>query len=117
MPLLPGPHRSHGGAPGNRSGEDRRGVGVRDLRPLHRRRAATLRLAFHSGVNAVTAADFAACREHFNEQEIVLIVAVCAMFGYLNRWNNTMATALEDEPAAFADATLAPLGWDAEKYR
>ena len=78
---------------------------------------AALRLAFHSGANAATAADFAACREHFNEQEIVSIVAVCAMFGYLNRWNDTMATAHEDEPAAFADATLAPLGWDAEKHR
>lgn len=78
---------------------------------------AALRLAFHSGANAATAADFAECREHFSDQEIVSIVAVCAMFGYLNRWNDTMATALEDEPAAFADATLAPLGWDAEKHR
>ena len=67
---------------------------------------AALRLAFNSGANAATPADFAACREHFDEQEIVAIVAVCALFGYLNRWNDTMATALEAEPGAFADETF-----------
>ncbi|GJM37756.1 MAG: fusion protein [Acidimicrobiales bacterium] len=77
---------------------------------------AALRLAFHSGANAATADDFTACRAHFNEPEIVSIVAVCALFGYLNRWNDTMATALEDEPAAFAETTLAPLGWHADKH-
>lgn len=78
---------------------------------------AALRLAFNSGANAATPADFDACREHYDEQQIVSIVAVCALFGYLNRWNDTMATALEDEPSAFADQTLAPLGWEADRHR
>lgn len=77
---------------------------------------AALRLAYHSGANAATAADFAACREHYSEREIVSIVAVCAFFGYLNRWNDSMATALEAEPADFAGSTLAPLGWEASKH-
>lgn len=78
---------------------------------------AALRLAFNSGANAATPADFAACREHYDEEQIVSIVAVCALFGYLNRWNDTMATPLEAEPGAFADETLAPLGWEADKHR
>ncbi|MFT5203018.1 MAG: alkylhydroperoxidase family enzyme [Candidatus Aldehydirespiratoraceae bacterium] len=75
-----------------------------------------LRLAFHSGANAATDDDFAECRRHFTQEQIVAIVAVCSLFGYLNRWNDTMATELEEEPAAFAAETLSPLGWVVDKH-
>lgn len=79
---------------------------------------AALRLAFHAGhvPNAVTPADFAACREHYTDEQITAIVAVCAFFGYLNRWNDTMATDLEDGPAAFGERVLGPGGWEAGKH-
>jgi hypothetical protein len=32
--------------------------------------------------------------------ELVEIVATVALFGYLNRWNDTMATDLEEHPCA-----------------
>jgi uncharacterized peroxidase-related enzyme len=35
-------------------------------------------------------------RLHWNEGEIVEILGVVALFGYLNRWNDSMGTALED---------------------
>ena len=38
-------------------------------------------------------------RAHWNEGEIVEILGVIALFGYLNRWNDSMGTKLE-EPAA-----------------
>ncbi|MEM7326957.1 MAG: carboxymuconolactone decarboxylase family protein [Actinomycetota bacterium] len=79
---------------------------------------AALRLAFHAGQvpNAATDEDFAACREFYTEEEIASIVSVCALFGYLNRWNDTMATTLEAEPTAFATANLSVNGWEAGRH-
>ena len=37
---------------------------------------------------------------------------VVGLFGFLNRWNDTMATALEDTPAALAGRTIGPHGWE-----
>lgn len=80
---------------------------------------AALRLAFNAGQapNAVTDADFAACKEHYTDDQIAAIVASISIFGYLNRWNDTMATDLEDVPAGFADRVLVDGGWDAGKHR
>lgn len=79
---------------------------------------AALRLALHSGQspNAVTDVDFAECRRHYSDDQITAIVAVCALFGYLNRWNDTMATTLEAVPAAIARDVLAPKGWTIGKH-
>jgi alkylhydroperoxidase family enzyme len=78
-----------------------------------------LRLAFHAGQhpNAVSDEDFAACREHFTDEQITAIVAVCALFGFLNRWNDTMATTLEDVPRDTAERVLAGQGWTIGKHR
>ena len=54
---------------------------------------------------------FEALREHFSEEAIVELVAVVSLFGWLNRWNDTMATELEGGPLAFASEHLAPGGW------
>jgi uncharacterized peroxidase-related enzyme len=66
--------------------------------------------------NAVTDADFAALRKHFSDEEIVELVGVIAFFGFLNRWNDTLATELEPVPIAFADKALAGTGWEAGKH-
>ncbi len=75
---------------------------------------AALELAFASGQhpNAVTDAHFDACREHFTEDQIAAIVAVCSLFGFLNRWNDTVATTLEAGPFDTAMRVLAPQGWE-----
>lgn len=39
-----------------------------------------------------------------------------AMFGHLNRWNDSMATTLEEEPIAFAEQTIAGTGWTVGKH-
>ena len=79
---------------------------------------AALRLALHAGQhpNAVTDADFDDCRRHYTDDQITAIVAVCALFGFLNRWNDTMATTLEAAPATVAQRVLAPQGWTAGKH-
>ena len=51
------------------------------------------------------------------EEEVVEIVASIALFGFLNRWNDTMATELEKLPAGVATDTLAStFGWEIGKH-
>ena len=59
---------------------------------------AALLLARDSALvpNLVGAEHFAALREHFDDAQIVELVAVSSLFGFLNRWNDTMSTPLED---------------------
>ncbi|MEM8985392.1 MAG: carboxymuconolactone decarboxylase family protein [Pseudomonadota bacterium] len=66
---------------------------------------AAIHVAMRAGMtpNAVTDEDFEVLKIHYNEKEIVEIVAVIAMFGFLNRWNSTLATELESMPASFAN--------------
>jgi uncharacterized peroxidase-related enzyme len=66
--------------------------------------------------NAVTDEMFAELRKHWDEEQIVEIIAVIAMFGFLNRWNDTFATPLEESPLAFGETHLAAQGWDAGKH-
>ncbi|MCH9750999.1 MAG: carboxymuconolactone decarboxylase family protein [Alphaproteobacteria bacterium] len=63
---------------------------------------AAINLAMKAGVvpNETEDADFDRLRTHFSEDEIVEIVAVISMFGFLNRWNSTLDTALEPVPLA-----------------
>jgi hypothetical protein len=67
--------------------------------------------------NAVTDDMFAELRKHWSEEQIVEIVGVIALFGFLNRWNDTMATPLEDEPIAIGERYLKRGGWTAGKHR
>ena len=55
-------------------------------------------------------------RKHWSEEQIVEIVGVIALFGFLNRWNDTLATPLEDAPLEFGERYLAAQGWDAGKH-
>ena len=68
-------------------------------------------------VNLPLAAEhFDALRRHFDEPQIVELVAVCALFGFLNRWNDTMSTELEGIPRSFATAHLRAAGWQVGKH-
>jgi uncharacterized peroxidase-related enzyme len=79
---------------------------------------AALDLAVAAGTvpNAVTDEMFAALRKHWDEEQIVEIVGVIAAFGFLNRWNDTMATPLEDEPIDVGERLLAQRGWSVGKH-
>lgn len=67
--------------------------------------------------NDVTDEMFAEMRKHWTKNQIVEIAAVIAYFGFLNRWNDTMATPLEAEPIEVGEKYLAPHGWKAGKHR
>ena len=80
------------------------------------RAALSLAQAGGSVPNQVEAAHFDAVKAHFSDAEIVEITAVIAAFGFLNRWNDTLATKLEDSPRAFAQANLGKAGWALGKH-
>lgn len=74
-------------------------------------------LAAASVPNAVTPEIGEALRRHWSDDEIVEIVGVVALFGYLNRWNDSMATTLEDIGVSAGERNLAAIGWTAGKHR
>jgi len=80
---------------------------------------AALRVACYGAMtpNQATQEHFDELYKHFDEGQVVEIVASIALFGYLNRWNDTMATELEELPAQVADATIGQsFGWEAGKH-
>ena len=82
------------------------------------RERAALRLARDAAQtpNAVTAAHFDELARHFDEGDLVELMAVIAIFGFLNRWNDSIATDLEESPLKTASAHLAAGGWQPGKH-
>ncbi len=74
---------------------------------------AALRLANDAAIvpNTVSDAHFEALQRHFTPEQIVELVAVVSLFGWLNRWNDTIATTLEPPALSFANDTLGKKGW------
>ena len=66
--------------------------------------------------NMVSDSDMDALKKHFDEDQIVEIVGVICLFGWLNRFNDTMATDLEQKPRAFAEAHLSGSGWTVGRH-
>ncbi len=81
------------------------------------RAALALAQAGASHPNGATQAHFDALQGHFSDAEICEIVAVIAIFGFLNRWNDTLATELEDSPLAYAESHLVSNGWKPERHK
>ena len=79
---------------------------------------AAIRLALKAGAlpNEASAADFDELKKHYSEEQIVEIVASIALFGYLNRWNDTMSTTLEPFPADVAERAIGAVGWKKGKH-
>ena len=55
-------------------------------------------------------------RLHWNDGEIVEILGVIALFGYLNRWNDSMGTELEKEAIESGEKHLKQRDWTAGKH-
>lgn len=69
---------------------------------------AALDFAFAAGAvpNEVTAEHYERMRKHWSDDQIVEILAAVCLYGFLNRWNDSMATDLEDGPRALAEQVL-----------
>lgn len=78
--------------------------------------ALTVAVASACVPNAVTDEMFAEMRQHWSEEQIVEIVATISMFGFLNRFNDTMATPLEAHPIEVGEKMLTQHGWTPGKH-
>ena len=81
------------------------------------RAALDFALAAAAVPNAVTEELQARLRAHWDEGQVVEILGVVALFGYLNRWNDSMATSLEAGAETFATEQLGGFGWDKGKHK
>lgn len=81
------------------------------------RAAFDLAVAASSVPNAVDDEISAEMRKHWDDGEIVEIMGVIALFGYLNRWNDSMGTQLEEPAAADGVKYLDKNGWTRGKHQ
>lgn len=77
---------------------------------------AALTIAFKAaGVpNEVEESDFDILKQHYDDGQIVEIVATIGLFGFLNRWNDTMATQVEMVPSNVTKRILTD--WEEGKH-
>ena len=66
--------------------------------------------------NGVTDADFERMLEHWDEGQVVEILAAVSLYGFLNRFNDSLATPLEEGSATFAEETIGEQGWTRGKH-
>ena len=79
---------------------------------------AALDLAFAAGIapNAVEPKNFEELRKHFTNTQIIEILATIAIGGFLNRWNDTIATVTDQESIDWASDVLSQVGWEPGKH-
>ena len=79
---------------------------------------AALRLAAAAGSvpNAVDQSHFDELHQYFNDKQILELISVIAMFGFMNRWNDTLAIPLKSGPLSYAKEHLKNSGWGSGKH-
>jgi alkylhydroperoxidase family enzyme len=80
---------------------------------------AALRFASAAGQapNAVTPEHHAELRTHYSDAEIAQILLQLCIGGWLNRWNDSLATVTDQASLDWAMQNLAAVGWDIGKHR
>ena len=66
--------------------------------------------------NASRPEHFEALRQHYDNEQIIEILAVNALAGWLNRWNDTIATVTDQESVDWATENLTEVGWSRGKH-
>ncbi|XOV80257.1 MAG: carboxymuconolactone decarboxylase family protein [Aestuariibacter sp.] len=73
-------------------------------------------LAAGSVPNAVDEPLMTRMKQHWNENQIVEILGAICLYGFLNRWNDSMATSLEEAPKKLGETVLKSGGWTGGKH-
>jgi uncharacterized peroxidase-related enzyme len=55
-------------------------------------------------------------KQHWRDDQIVELLAAVCLYGFLNRWNDSMATDLEDSPRQMGEKVLGPGGWTGGRH-
>ncbi len=80
------------------------------------RAALDFALAAGSVPNGVDEEVMKPLKAHWSEGQIVEILAAVCLYGFLNRWNDSMATDLEDVPRELGEKRLSEGGWTGGKH-
>ena len=80
------------------------------------RAALDFSLAASQVPNAVDATIQKRLHQHWNEGEIVEMLGVISLFGYLNRWNDSMGTTLEGDAIESGNQYLGKHGFEVGKH-
>ncbi len=80
------------------------------------RAAFDFALAAGSVPNAVDDELMDRLKAGWSEEQIVELLAAVCLYGFLNRWNDAMATDLEEAPKELGDRLLARGGWTGGKH-
>jgi uncharacterized peroxidase-related enzyme len=80
------------------------------------RAALTVAIGAGHSPSTVTDTEILELKKHFDDDQIAEIAGVISMFGFLNRWNDVLATRLEDEPRQFAEEELRSDGWNCGQH-
>jgi uncharacterized peroxidase-related enzyme len=80
------------------------------------RAALDFALAASQNPNNVTASTKTELYKHWDEGEVVEMLGVISLFGFLNRWNDSMGTTLENDAIASGKKHLATTGWTKGKH-
>ena len=80
------------------------------------RAALDFAMAAGSVPNAVDGELFTRLKEHWTDDQIVQILGAVCLYGFLNRWNDSMATDLEESPRNMGENVLAKGGWTGGKH-
>ena len=67
--------------------------------------------------NLVEDEDVEAVKEFYGEDGVVEILAVVSFYGFLNRWNDSLATELEEVAFNNASELLIETKWNPGKHR
>jgi alkylhydroperoxidase family enzyme len=82
------------------------------------RERAALDLGRAAGVSpsGVTPEHHRALRDHFSDAEARTLIGVCALGGFMNRYNDTLATVTDAESRDWAETHLSGVGWSIDKH-
>ena len=82
------------------------------------RAALDLAIASSTVLNTVSEEVGENLRKHWNDGEIVEMLGVMALFGYLNRWNDSIGTQMEDDAIASGNQYLSDkTDWSLGKHK
>jgi len=87
-----------------------------DLYTAAEKAAFEFALAASSVPNAVDDVISAELNKYWDEGEVVEILGVVALFGYLNRWNDSMGTTMETGAVDAGERLLAQSSWSRGKH-
>jgi len=80
------------------------------------RAALRFAMAAASVPNSVGADNHSDLRQHYTDEEARTLIGVISLAGFLNRYNDTLATVTDEESVSWAATNLGPLGWDIGKH-